>query len=241
MNKSVVLGLAAVFLVACGSGPSADAQEPQPRSVSVSGVGEVEATPDAAYISMAIEARHKNLSAAQDEVDGKVKSFLKLVDDLDIDRKFVKTVGKNVRPEYEWDDKARKRHHIGYYVDRQLQVDLRDLDKLGALLHRAVESGVNQVSPPQLRSTQERELRRQALARAAEDAQANAEVLAKALDAKLGEVRQISAQNEVYHPQPVYRMAAMKMEAAGDMAAEQTYESGQIRFTTNVSATFDLK
>lgn len=221
--------------------PVAYADEEDRRSVSVSGAGEVEAVPDAAWVNMAIEARHKKAEVAQSEVDERVARFLKLVDSLDIDRKYVKTIGKSLRPEYRWDDKTRKQYLIGYYVSRQLQVDLRNLDQLGALMHRAVEAGVNQVSPPQLRATNERELRRMALAKAAADAQENAAVLAQALDARLGEVRQINAQHEVYHPQPSYRMAAMKMESSADMAAEQSYETGQIRFSTTVNATFDLR
>lgn len=214
--------------------------EEQPRSVSVSGTGEVEAIPDAAFVGMAIEARDKKLASAQAEVDEKVSDFLKLVDKLGIDRKFVKTTGKTVRPEHRWDDKTRKQYLIGYYVSRQLQVDLRDLEKLGDLMHRAVEAGVNQVSPPQLRATNEQQLRREALAKAADDARANAAVLAAALDAKLGPVRQISAQDQMHLPQPRYRMA-MAMESSADMAPEQTYETGQIKITATVNATFDLK
>lgn len=215
------------------------AAETQIREVSVSGTGEVEVIPDAAWVSMSIEARHKQLDDAQSEVDQKVTSFLKLIDALKIDRKFVKTTGKTVRPEYRWEEKTRKQYLQGYYVSRQLQVDLRDLNKLGSLLHQAVEAGVNQVSPPQMRATNERELHRKALAKAAEDARANAAALAYSLGAKLGPVRNITAQQQMHYPQPRHRMAAMEMSVKGD--ASQTYETGQIRITANVNASFDLE
>lgn len=229
-----------IFVLAlfyCTAGLTAEG--PLPRVVSVTGTGEVEALPDAAYINMAIEARHRKLETAQAEVDEKAAAFLKLVDQLKIARQFVQTTGKNVHPEYQWDEKTRRQHLIGYFVSRQLQVDLRELDKLGPLLHRSVELGVNQVSSPQMRATREPELRQMALARAAQNAGENASALANALGARLGKVRQISAQHD-YQPQPVYRMAAMKMEAA-DMAAEQSYEAGQIKLTATVNATFDLE
>ena len=215
------------------------AAEDSPRHVSVAGQGEVEVIPDAAWVNMSIEARHKKLDAAQSEVDQKVASFLNLVDGLKIDRKFIKTTGKTVRPEYRWDDKTRKQYLQGYYVSRQLQVDLRDLAKLGALMHEAVEAGVNQVSPPQMRATNQRELHRKALAKAAEDARANAAALAYSLGAKLGPVRNITAQQQMHHPRPMYRAAAMEMSAKSD--ASQTYETGQIRVTATVNASFDLE
>lgn len=215
--------------------------EELPRTVSVTGTGEVETLPDAAWVNMAIEARDKKLISAQSEVDEKVASFLKLVDKLDIDRKFIRTTGKTVRPEYRWDDKTRKQYLTGYYVSRQLQVDLRELDKLGSLLHQAVEAGVNQVSAPQLRATNESKLRQLALAKAAQNAGENAGALAAALGAKRGAVQQINAHNQMHQPQPRYRMAAMSMESSADMAAEQSYETGQIKFVTTVNATFALE
>ncbi|MDX1498123.1 MAG: SIMPL domain-containing protein, partial [Salinisphaeraceae bacterium] len=135
----------------------------------------------------------------------------------------------------------RKRYLDGYVVTRQLQVDLRDLDKLGPLMTRAVQAGVNQVNPPQFRATKQRDLQRQALARAAADAKANAQALANSLDVKLGDVLQINAQHQQHYPTPMPRMA-MRMEAAQDMGgAEQSYETGQIRYTAQVSASFELR
>jgi uncharacterized protein YggE len=233
--RVLLLILALMPVVACASGHEHERQ----RAVSVSGTGEIEVIPDAAYVSMAIEARHKVLSTARKQVDDRVAAFLQLGDQLGIDRKHVKTAGMNVRPEYRWEEKTRKRYLDAYVVTRQLQVDLRDLDKLGALMTRAVEVGVNQVNPPQFRATNERELRRQALAQAAEDARANAQVLADTLDVKLGAVRKLDAQYNVHTPQPVYRMAAMRMEADTG-GAEQTYETGQIKYTASVNASFDI-
>lgn len=215
------------------------AAEPQLRTVDVTGQGEIEAIPDAAWIDMAIESRNRKLDIAQSEVAQRVASFLQLTDRIGVDRKYIRTTGKTVRPEYRWDEKTSRQYLIGYYVSRQLQVDLRDLDRLGDLMHQAVEAGVNNVSSPQLRATNERELQRQALALAAADAKANAQVLASSLGARLGEVRHINAHQQSHYPQPVYRMAAM--DASVKMEASQTYEAGQLRITAQVNASFMLE
>ena len=51
----------------------------------------------------------------------------------------------------------------GYIAERQLTIEIDDLDKLGALVEGAVAAGVNQVSPPQLDSSKRKETYRQAL------------------------------------------------------------------------------
>src|SRR5690606_41228399 len=66
---------------------------------------------------------------------------------------------------------------------------LRDLDKLGPLLERAFDLGINQVSEPQLDSSRRRELEREALAKAVEDARLNAQAVARAAGARLGAPR----------------------------------------------------
>ena len=105
--------------------------------------------------------------------------MLKLTRDLKIDPKYVRTTRVNVQPEYNWDNNARERNLIGYYVSRQVEVDLRDLEKLGQLLERSFDLGVNQVGDPRLDSSKRRELEREALAKAVADARLNAEAVAQ--------------------------------------------------------------
>ena len=91
-----------------------------------------------------------------------------------------------MQPEYRWNEKDRKRVLLGYAVTRQVDIELRDLDKLGTLLEKAVDAGVNQVGDPVLDSTRRKELERQAMTKAVEDARLNAETLATAAGVKLG-------------------------------------------------------
>src|SRR5690606_5099135 len=165
--------------------PFANAAESGVRTVTVSGQGQIQAEPDKAIVLLGIESRRPKLEEARAEVARVVDAALKLTRDLKIDQKYVRATRINVQPEYNWDNTARERHLIGYYVSRQIEVDLRDLDKLGQLLERAVDLGVNQVSEPQLDSSKRRELEREALAKAVQDARLNAEAVAKAAGARL--------------------------------------------------------
>lgn len=234
--KSKALALAA--LVALMSSTANAAEADRPRTVSVSGQGEVQAEPDRAFVTLGVESRKLKLEEARADVQKTVDAVLKLTRDLKIDQKLVRSTRVNVQPEYNWDNNSRERNLIGYFVSRQIEVDLRDLDKLGQLLEKATDLGVNQLGDPRLDSSKRRELERQALAKAVEDARANADTVAKASGGRLGAARTIAANSGyVAPPMPMVRMAAMA-EKAGD--ASQSYQSGQMTFTGTVQIEYDL-
>jgi uncharacterized protein YggE len=191
-----------------------------------------------AMLQLGVESRKPTLEAARADVAKAVEAALKLTRDLKIEQKDVRTTRLNVQPEYNWDNEARERNLIGYYVSRTIEVDLRDLEKLGQLLERAVDLGINQVSDPQLDSSKRRDLEREALAQAVQDARLNAEAVAKAADARLGPPRTISANSGfVPPPVPMMRAKAMAMEAAD---SAQSYQTGQLGFTATVQVQYDL-
>ncbi|MFL6617989.1 MAG: SIMPL domain-containing protein [Povalibacter sp.] len=214
------------------------AEEERPRIVSVSGQGEVQTEPDQAIVTLGIESRKPRLEDARSDVTKAVDSVLKLTRDLKIDQKYVRATRINVQPEYNWDANAKERNLIGYFVSRQVEVDLRDLDKLGTLLEKATDLGVNQMGDPRLESSKRRDLEREALAKAVQDARLNAEAIGKAAGAKIGNARTITASSG-FTPVPMARMKTMAMSAeAAD--ASQTYQSGQMTFTGNVQVEYDL-
>jgi uncharacterized protein YggE len=233
--RNIVPSLTTLALLALVA--NAALAEDAPRQVNVSGNASVSAAPDRATVNLGIQARNPSLGAARDRVARVAGEFLALCRNLGIAEKNVQTTALNMRPEYRWDRDAGEQEFIGYFVQRSLTVELDDLDLLGQLIEGAVDVGVNEVSPPQLDSSRRRELHRQALALAAEDARANAEALATTLGAQLGAVRQINAGDVARPPQPV--MLRAQMAEAADAAA--TYQAGDIRFDARVNVSFDLE
>ena len=214
------------------------AAESDPRTISVTGQGEIQAEPDRATISLGAESRKPKLDEARAEVAKTIEAALKLTRELKIDPKHVRTTRINVQPEYNWNNNQ-ERNLIGYYVSRHVEVDLRDLEKLGPLLERAFDLGINQVGDPQLDSSKRRDLERKALAEAVQDARLNAEALAQAAGARLGAPRTISASSGfVPPPMPMQRGKAMLAMEASD--ASQSYQSGQMGFTATVQVQYDL-
>lgn len=218
---------------------TASAAEERPRSITVNGTGTVTAEPDEARLSMAVQKLAPAMATAREQVVATTSRFLALCRRLGIEDGKVRSSGLIVRPEYRWDQKTGQQLLAGYVVQRDLEVELTDLKRLGELVEGAVDAGVNQVSPPQLGSTRERELHREALAAAARDAQESARTLAEALGVKLGKVRELSAAEGGPVPIPV-PMRAMAMKEATDGGGAATYATGTLRFETQVTASFDL-
>ncbi len=213
------------------------AQEPQPRSIAVTGVGEVRVAPDRATLQLGVESRRLDLAQARREVAAGVTAFLAFCDELDIPQENIATSGITIRPEYSWNNNVRRL--TGYFVGRTLLVDLTDLDKLGELIEGAVDQGVNQVSEPGFGLTDQGRYQRQAMALAAEDAKRNADTLAAALKVTVGQVISIEALGPGGPPPPQPMM--MRMEAATDaVGAPETYRTGEIPFRVQVQARFAI-
>ena len=124
----------------------------------------------------------------------------------------------------------------GYIAERQMIIKVDDLEILGKLVEGAVGAGVNQVAPPQLDSSERKSKHREALALAAKDARANADVLAKALGVKLGDP--ISIRDASAKPRPP--VPQVRMAAAMESNAAATYNAGDLTFSASVSAVFEL-
>ena len=222
------------------SAAAAAHEEPRPRLLTVSGEGEVEVAPDRADITFSVEASEKNLADAERMVTEGTVKLLKLLDSLGIPKNDVRSAQLNVHPQYDGGVISNRPRIVGYMVSRQVDVDLRDLSKLGKLLQGAVETAANRVSGVSFGSTRKDEHQRAALAKAAEDAKANADVLARTMGVKLGRLHTLSASASGGEPMLARARAfdgMMKMESR---EAEQTYQAGEMKFQASVTVEFDL-
>lgn len=210
------------------------------RSVNVSGQGEISVKPDRAQLSLGVEAINAELKTAEGEVNKVVRAYLAEAKGLGVKDDHISTAGVSISPEYVWDEKARRQKFTGYRATRQIVITVEDLNKVGDLILGATKVGVNQVSAPQLYSTKAQELSRQALVKAAEDARSKAQLLADTLSVKLGTIRNLSANDSNPSPPVMYKVMAMRAEAADSGNAEMGLSTGETKYNANVNADFDL-
>jgi len=229
----------AVAVLIAGLAASAGAratEAPEPRLVTVSGRGEVRAAPDRATVTLGIQTRAATLEPARADANRVVAALLAVARELRIADADVHTTRLSVSPEYDYGDGKRARRLAGYVVQRQLVVELRDIDRLGELLEKGLGAGANLASEPLLDSSRRAELEREALARAVADARANAAVIARALDSSVGAAHS-ATQGAAEGPAP---MPMQRLAMAGTTAAADSYQPGELTLSATVTARFEL-
>lgn len=212
------------------------------RNANVSGQGEVSVKPDRARISLAVDTANIQLRKAEEETNRIVRAYLTELKSLGLKDEQISTAGVSINPEFVWDDKARQQRLVSYHARREIDLRVDDLQQIGDVILKATMVGVNQVNPPVLESSKSKELSRQALVKAAEDARSKAQLLADTLGVKLGAVRSISAND---NPPPPVMFKAMAMRSmAADTAPpgneQMGFATGEIKYGASVSADFDL-
>jgi len=234
--RTAVPPLLIVALLFSAGAPAEPA--PAPRTIAVGGTAQVTIEPDIAYINMSVVKRDPSVTAAQQAAGEVTNRVLGLLDRLGVDRRQVNTTGAQIRPDYRWNRDRDEQELLGYIVERNIRVELRDLQTLGLLIEQASTAGINQLSAPQLDSTRRREAYRDALKLAVADARANAAVIAAAAGGTLGDTLSIGAGQAARPPDP-----RLRLQADATMARESVPESftpGELKFTATVNAIYEL-
>src|SRR3989338_1170031 len=210
------LFLLALALFAVTNSPVFAAGEPPPESIIVSGIGEMNVTPDIAYVTFGVESQNKNAKEAQQknaQISSQVERILK--ERFKLEKNDVKTVGYHVTPENNY--AQNRREFLGYKVSNTIQVSFRALKEIGALLDAVGGAGVNNVQGIQFDTEKRLDYQVEALTAAMENAKRKADTTPRAAARP---VRRVLRGNDGFawtpgpEPMPMMRMSMAKAEAA---------------------------
>jgi uncharacterized protein len=232
--KRLLLVAAALFTVvalagAVGLPDLAGAQDaPEGDTLTVSGVGTVESTPNEAQMSFGVETRRPTARAA---VSANADEMRRIVNALrQAGAREIATQWVSVYPVSESGDGTID----GYSASNSVSA-VTDVDDAAALIDVATEAGANQITGPSMSSSNAEELYRQALRNAVGEARERAEVLAAAAGRSVGGISAIVEGQSSGAPLPyAERLAA-------DAAASTPIVPGQQETTATVTVTFDLR
>lgn len=235
----LVLLLLVVPTVAAQSPDPPVLRSPDARTITVSGVGTVEAEPDEATVLFAVVTRAETAEEARRQNAEAAEQAMNAVRELGIADRKIQLLNLRLDEDVEYRNNERIRK--GYIARRDVKVILEDLDLVSRLVTEVVQQGANELNGIQYglqnREAVEDEAIREALARARQKAQ----LMAAALDVSLGSVRQI-VEGGVSVPQPppvMYARAEMAMDMSeGDHPG--AYAAGEITVRATVSVTFEL-
>ncbi|MFC5387557.1 SIMPL domain-containing protein [Aquamicrobium segne] len=219
----------------------AQAKEPgQTPRIFVTGEGETSIAPDMAILSLSVTREAKTAREALDANNDAMAAVITAMKAASIEDRDLQTAGIQISPRYNYETRAdgtQKAELVAYQVTNTLSVRIREIDKAGELLDKAVTLGVNEGggivftnSDPQTALT---EARKKAVA----NALSKARTLAEAAGASVGKVLEISEQSGT--PQPI-RMAARSFDAMPQAAAVPV-QAGENSYRVQVNVTFELK
>lgn len=215
------------------------AEVPEGPHVVTSGTSSVDATPDIATLAIEVSVSSKDAAQAKKQVDERVAQYFDFLQKNNIEKKDISAANLRTQPEYDY-LKTGESVLKGYRAVRQVQVTLRQLDKLNGLLDGALKSGLNEIRAVELGVAKPDVYREQARQKAIENATQQAASLAKGFNAKLGPVYSIRYHVANYQPMPVARMYK-SAGAAAESDAAQTYEQQSIHFDDQVDVVFELQ
>lgn len=145
MNRiGIVAALAgAVALLAFGTGcfDTTVAEEPgeASRSISVSGTGEVRATPDIATLTLGVETRAQTVAAARADAAGAADAVIAALRAGGVAEADIRTTYFSISEVYDY--RGERPVIDGYAVSNTVTVTVRDIDATGALIDAAAAAG----------------------------------------------------------------------------------------------------
>ncbi len=229
--------LLAVLLGACSAAaaqPISSSESPPPRTITVTGSGQVFLSPDIANISIGVHTEGKDATEAVADNNAQAQEVVETLKSMGVAEKDIQTANFSIYPRQEYDDRGRV-IDITYVVENTVRVTVRDLDKIGELLNAVVESGANNIYGIQFDVEDRVSAHSEARKGAVDNARAVAEELAQASGVKLGQVQSITVFGST--PMPVFEERALVAEGVGGVPVSP----GQLSLTVEINVVYEIQ
>jgi len=229
MKKSIII----LFAVAM---TTMNAQEnklvPQ---ISVSGEGKMKVTPDRVVVNFGVDNVGKDATEVKKMNDETVDKVIKFIKKFGIPTADFQTTNVSLHKTYDYD---KKKH--SYQASQSITITLKDITKYDELMMGLVDTGINNISNVEFKSSKMEEHKSEARKLAILDAKKKAEDYVSVLNQKVGKAILITDNSQPYYP-PMYKNMAYAEMAMDSGAARETLAIGELEIITNVSVSFVLE
>ena len=202
------------------------------HTITMTGHGEVKATPDLATISAGVTTNAPTAAGALSANTSRMNQVFDALKKLGIPDRNIQTVGFSVFPQYTNGDNNSPRRLTGYQVNNEVTVRLDDIARVGSTLDMLVGAGANQMNGISFDIATPAPLLEKARAQAIGDARARAVIYARAAGVALGPIISISEGGGEVQPRPLYRAMAL--------AAPVPVAPGEQSMTADVTVAWEI-
>ena len=204
-----------------------------PATISVTGEGTVSSVPDLATISLGVTTTAATAAEAMAANSTALAAVLERLAAAGVAPRDMQTSNLTLNPNWVSYDSGTASKIDGYTASNMLTVQVRALDKLGAVLDGTITDGANTLNGVTFGVAEPRPALDEARKKAVADAKARATLLVEAAGAKLGPIVSIAESSGFAQPQPMFRMEA---DAAGSVPTA----GGEVGLTATVTMVFEI-
>ena len=233
--KPFAAAFAALMILAVPA--AADTPERIP-TLNASGEGFVMVVPDIAIVTLGVTTRADTARAALDQNSAETARVIEAIRGAGVSDQDIGTSGFNVSPVYEQvvtrssDQEPVTPRIVGYQVQNEVRVTIRDLDASGAILDKVVTAGANQISGISFDVADPQAAADEALRSAIADARRKAELMASAAGVRIVRILDVSGGSNM--PMFAARAQAVAFDAAVPVMP------GQTRVQANANIVFEI-
>ena len=210
----------------------------QPNSVFVGADGKFEANPDTALMQFNISAQEATSRAAYDRASRAAEQVRQILRSNGVEPKAAEIGYFSLQPVYDY--KTPKRKMVGYQVNANVSLKLKDFSKVAPIVQQLADTDVTENQSLNYTLEDMDAAKTKAVEDAYRRARESAAVLAHSAGRTLGELSYASVDTfENVRPMPMARM--MKMNVAGAAAPTEEFTPETISVTAHVNALFGLK
>ncbi|MEP2101808.1 MAG: SIMPL domain-containing protein [Parasphingorhabdus sp.] len=197
---------------------------------------QVDNRPDNATFSTGVETKAPTATKALRDNSRQAKQVIDKLKSLGIAEDDIQTTGINLNADYQYDRASETNRFVGYRVSNQVQVKIRNIDKLGMILDALVSSdGATNLSGPYFSIDDDSAIKQLARQRGLANGKKQAESYAKALGYTGVRVLSIAEgiSNNAPGPMPASRMMAMQDESV-------PIAPGQVGTTITLNISYEM-
>lgn len=220
-----------------------------PATITVSGTGDVVATPNIATVDFSVTNQATSVATAQAQTTTAANAIIAFLEKNGVASADIQTTDYEIYPQYNYvttpvtngPDISVSSNGTqvlaGYDVSETMEVKIRDLSNAGTILAGIGTLGATGVSGLSFTEDNYDDLVKQAEASAINDAKSNAATLAKNLGVKI--VRLVSYSDQSQIPRPIMYAAMASNGSAASVAPE--ISAGQNKITANVTLVYEVR
>jgi len=239
-NKDMLIGGLVLGIIIIAILLAGDASIERQNTLTSSGSAEITTEPDKAEIFVMIETIELTAEQSKDknaELSDRVIEALKT---LGINEEGIESTSFNLYRKERYISYDREPVFEGYALEHVIKITTTNIEETGTIVDTAVNNGANAIQGVTFTLTKEKEkeVKAQALEKAAGEAKEKANALAKSLNVKLGDIQSVSESQFYFRP---FAAQGVAYDAVEEAALNTKIIAGDVDVSATVTIIYKIK